>query len=400
MHDPERSPRYHALDGVRAFAMLLGVFLHASIPYIRVSFPWAVADSSQSIPLTLIIYGIHSFRMPAFFLIAGFFARLLFHRSGTAFFVRHRAKRVLLPLVGGWLILYPLVRALWVWSGVRAMPGSSASDLWSALSTVFAPRFLTRGLGLIHLWFLYYLLLLYVVLLVGRWVFVRFLDPRNHQRKRLDRVFGGLVRSPWAALVLAVPLTSVLMMMHGWGVDFVTRSLIPRPVHILYYGAFFTFGWMLHRNPSLLTALRKRWPLHLGSGLVLLVPLTFLLYLVHQLKHDADSWFRASYFLLYGGLSWCFVLGLVGLFQRFFDRPSSWWRYLADSSYWVYLVHLPLVIALPILLREVPIGWFWKLSLVLIASTPILLGSYHLLVRSTWLGVLLNGRRLPLRNSN
>jgi len=392
MTQPLRAPRYHALDGVRAFAMLLGVFLHASLPYMHVLFPWAVVDGSRSVSLTLVIYAIHSFRMPAFFLIAGFFARLVFHRAGPGAFLKHRAKRVLLPLVAGWIVLYPLVRFLWVWSGVRTVPGA---DLAPALFAAFTPPFLGRGVGLIHLWFLYYLLLLYVFGLAARWFFVRFLDPNGHRRKSLDTLFERLVRSPLCVLGMAIPTACVLLLMRGWGVDFVDRSLVPRPAHILFYGIFFLFGWMLHRNPSLLSTLRSRWALHVGVASALLVPITGLLYLVYRAHYDAGLGFRTTYFLIHGAIAWGFVLGLLGAFQRFFDDPSSTWRYLADASYWIYLVHLPLVIGLSVVLRDWSTGWYLKLALVLAVSTPLLIGSYHLLVRSTWVGVVLNGRRLP-----
>lgn len=396
MESHQRATRYHALDGVRAFAMLLGVFLHASVPYIRVGFPWAVVDSSRSVSLTLVIYVIHAFRMPAFFLIAGFFARLVFQRAGLGTFLRHRTQRILLPLVVGWIVLHPLMRALWVWSGVRAMPDASSRDLITALSTVFAPEFLLRGLGLIHLWFLYYLLLLYAAFLAARAVFVR-CDSRRRIRRDLDGYFVRLAASVAAPFLLAVPTTWVLMMMKGWGVDFVTRSLVPNPAHILFYGLFFAFGWMLHRNPSAIGALRDRWPVYLGVAAVLLVPLGWQLYLIHTLHYAAGPWFRLTYFLLYGTLAWSLVLALLGAFQRFFDQPSAWWRYLADASYWIYLVHLPVVVCFSVLLREAPWPWFVKLPLVLLASVPILVGSYHLIVRGTWIGVVLNGRRLPLR---
>ena len=35
--------------------------------------------------------------------------------------------------------------------------------------------------------------------------------------------------------------------------------------------------------------------------------------------------------------------GSLGLFLRFVRNESAGWRYLSDSSYWVYIVHLPLV---------------------------------------------------------
>ena len=396
MESHQRATRFHALDGVRAFAMLLGVFLHASVPYIHVKFPWAVVDDSRSVSLTLLIYVIHAFRMPAFFLIAGFFARLVFQRAGLGSFVGHRTQRILLPLVVGWLVLHPLMRALWVWSGIRAMPGSSYHDLLAALSTVFAPEFITRGLGLMHLWFLYYLLLLYIAFLCARAAFVR-LDRRRRIRRDFDRYFVRLAASVAAPFALSVPTTWVLMMMKGWGVDFVARSLIPNPAHILFYGAFFVFGWMLHRNPSSIGSLRDRWLVHLCVAVVLLVPLGWQLYLIHTVHYPAGPWFRLAYFLLYGTLTWSLILALIGAFQRFFNRPTGWWRYLADASYWTYLAHLPLVVCLSILLREAPWPWFVKLPVVLMAAVPILLGSYHLLVRGTWIGLMLNGRRLPLR---
>ncbi len=398
MDSPRAAPRYHALDGVRAFAMLLGVVLHASVPYIHVKFPWAVIDASQSISLTLVIYAIHAFRMPAFFLIAGFFARLVFLRGDLAHFVRHRGQRILLPLLGGWLLIHPTMRTVWVWSGVRAMDNSGPEDLWNALATVFSPEFAFRGLGFMHLWFLYYLLVLYTVFLLARAVAVR-LDHRHVRIRDADGYLDRLVRSRWAAVLLAVPTTWVLLLMRGWGVDFVDRSLVPRPAHVMLYGMFFTFGWMLHRTPDLLRALRDRWKHHTAVALVLLVPLVWQLYLVYTVHHQAGPWFRLAYFMLYGCMVWSFVLAMLGAFQRFFDQPSRWWRYLADASYWIYIVHLPLVIAIAVILREVPMPWYVKLPLVLLGATPVLLGSYHLLVRSTWIGVVLNGRRLPLRRA-
>lgn len=396
MQMPERSPRFHGLDGVRATAMILGVFLHASMPYIHVGFPWAVVDPSRSISLTLLIYAIHSFRMPAFFLIAGFFARLVFHRDGSSTFLRHRIKRILLPLVAGWLVLHPIVRALWVWSGVRAMPDASVADLHLALGIAFSPDFILRGLSLMHLWFLYYLLVLYIAFLAARWLFT-LLDPSARLRSRIDAFFRSVVASPLAPIAFALPTTAILLLMRGWGVDFVERSLVPRIAHILLYGTFFTIGWLLHRNPPSVNALRRRWLLHSATAVASLVPLTAMLYVIYSTKTQTGPWFRVAYFGLYALLTWSGVLALLGIFQRFFDQPRWWWRYLADASYWLYLSHFPLVIALSVLLREWSVPWFVKLPAVLSISLPVLLASYHLMVRATWIGVFLNGRRLPAR---
>ena len=90
-HQPTR--RYHALDSLRAGAMLLGLVLHAGVSYTR-ECPqwWAHCDSSQSGMFDLLNTTIHAFRMQVFFLMSGFFAHLLIHRVGFREFMRRRRK--------------------------------------------------------------------------------------------------------------------------------------------------------------------------------------------------------------------------------------------------------------------------------------------------------------------
>ncbi len=93
---------------------------------------------------------------------------------------------------------------------------------------------------------------------------------------------------------------------------------------------------------------------------------------------------------------WGFVLGFLGLFTRFFHQPSAWTRYVADSSYWIYIAHLPLVVALQVAVAKMPLIWQVKYPLIVAIATVVLFLSYHYLVRGTWIGVLLNGRRHSL----
>jgi hypothetical protein len=68
-------------------------------------------------------------------------------------------------------------------------------------------------------------------------------------------------------------------------------------------------------------------------------------------------------------------------------------RYLADASYWIYLVHLPIVMALQVLVFHAPLPALAKFALVLAVGFPLMPLSYHLLVRYTWVGAILSGRR-------
>ena len=73
------SHRLHALDAARGFALLLGIVLHATMSFFTII---PAQDVSQSTTLAVTFYVIHLFRMSLFFLIAGFFAHLAFHRRG------------------------------------------------------------------------------------------------------------------------------------------------------------------------------------------------------------------------------------------------------------------------------------------------------------------------------
>jgi peptidoglycan/LPS O-acetylase OafA/YrhL len=66
---------------------------------------------------------------------------------------------------------------------------------------------------------------------------------------------------------------------------------------------------------------------------------------------------------------------------------------MADASYWMYLMHLPLITALQVLMITWPMHWVIKLPLILGVTTAFLLVTYHFGVRATFLGAFLNGRR-------
>jgi glucans biosynthesis protein C len=68
-------------------------------------------------------------------------------------------------------------------------------------------------------------------------------------------------------------------------------------------------------------------------------------------------------------------------------------RYIADSSYWMYFIHLPIVIWLQVATAEIALHWSLKIPLVTITTLSICLITYDLFVRPTFIGQILNGRR-------
>lgn len=66
--------RYHSLDALRAAMMLLGIVLHSAASYVAgpMGAAWPYKDAQTSGVFNLTVFFIHIFRMPVFFVAAGF----------------------------------------------------------------------------------------------------------------------------------------------------------------------------------------------------------------------------------------------------------------------------------------------------------------------------------------
>lgn len=100
--------RYHDLDALRAYAMLLGILLHGLLSFLPVPI-WPVQDIDQSEFYYIPLMFIHGFRMSLFFFISGFFTMMMWQKRGTLSLLRHRTKRIILPFLIFGALLFPLL---------------------------------------------------------------------------------------------------------------------------------------------------------------------------------------------------------------------------------------------------------------------------------------------------
>ena len=166
---------------------------------------------------------------------------------------------------------------------------------------------------------------------------------------------------------------------------------------LIGYGIAFGLGWLLNRQVQALLDLQKIWYVYLVARRRVddLLP--------HDDRHDAALGRRrtsrariaCSTRLPTSSGSGAGCSRSSARAVRFLSTPHPVTRYLADASYWVYLMHLSTLIFFITLLR--PYDWHWsiKLAISVGGSMPILLVTYHYFVRFTWIGAMLNGRRHP-----
>ena len=392
------SARLAYLDATRAFALLLGVVFHASLSFTPYFMGWAVQDVSTSPVVADFFIVSHSFRMELFFLLAGFFAYGQIQRQGLGRFVRSRLVRLGLPFAAGWFLLRPLLVSGWI-MGAASLRGDY--KFWAGIRAGFATlRQLPDGLFTgSHLWFLYYLLGV-----TGLFVGLRLAVPAAIRtcagesiwarfRTRLDASTDWLARTDWGLTLLILPTATALWGMRSWGMDTPDQSLRPHLPVLAVYGGLFALGWFFGRRPGAIAAFGR-----ISASRVLLMVCALVVTLkLNGIEADPGNPYfnaaRAGFTLGYATLMWTLVSFTLGVFRHFCSQTRPVVRYLADSSYWMYLIHLPVVVWLQVAVADLPIHWSLKLTFVSTVTIALALLTYDLFVRPSLIGQILNGRR-------
>lgn len=377
--------RLHHLDALRAFAMLLGVALHAAMSFTQVG--WPVEDELAGGGAILAVTAIHGFRMQLFFLLSGYFSMGLLRHRGARGFLANRARRIALPFALACVTVLPVTWAVIRWSSGYRSPGDileKIADLPALVRWMAFP-------ALSHLWFLWHLCWMAPALPVA------VAAARKLPRVRVPPV---LVRTP-LCLLWAVPLTALLSApmamwgtMPGFGAD-TSAGVVPMPHVLLYYGAFFGFGALAATVPGAITGMARGWWAWLGAGAAVFLPALVLCSLAPEAERLVPDPGARRIAALLGSSAFCWfmILGTLGASAALLRHERPWVRWLADSSYWVYLAHLPLVMALQVAVAHAPLGAAAKFTLVLAGTMAPLLVAYRFAVRPTWAGRMLNGPR-------
>ncbi|MDB5747311.1 MAG: hypothetical protein JWP72_2159 [Massilia sp.] len=377
------SRRLHSFDNLRAMMMWLGIVIHVAINHSTgpSALPWR---DSQATPLAdLLLVFIHAFRMPVFFILAGYFVALLVVKRGTRGMLVHRLRRLALPFAIFWPLLLVCTTVLMLVYLHLMAYGTVGLD-----PSVLAKSKVTSPFNTMHMWFIYYLIWFCVLTAA--------LAPRVPAglRGAADAGFRALASKWWGPLVLAIPL-AVIGSSYRAGVLAANGSFIPNLGELVHNGLFFVFGLYLYRHQDgLFPLLTARCWRNTIVGFV-----TFVLAL-GAFKSFLDNpqgiaHIEALIAFLYNLTSWLWSFALIGLALRYLPTQNRVLQYVSDSSYWVFLVHMLGTIGFGALLYSQPFGPVTKIALNILATTAACLLTYQVLVRHTVIGVLLNGRRQP-----
>lgn len=372
--------------------MMLGLVLHSALTYNVTNHGnvWVLKDpESTTIATDFLVLMIHSFRMPIFFLIAGFFGAMLFYERNPKRMIRNRIARIVLPFIVFLIILAPILDFSFQYaSGVL---NGAQNALANALAPFSKFNFYIPN-STSHLWFLYYLIYCTGVAFVIALVLGQMTKLTSKMKSFGDWIF----QKPLIRILCFAGITFVILTVLQTPMVNSSTSLIPDKSTFLYFVFFYLVGWMLYKSKQHLNTFKKYdWLFTITAVLLVIAQAALIQFSDLDLKPNSNSLILITFSSL---TVWLFIFGITGLFIRYASNHSKRMRYISDASYWVYLIHLPLTALFPLTVWKLPFGAIPKFLLVTTMTTIICFITYHYCVRNTFIGKFLNGRKYPRNN--
>ncbi|MDJ0389060.1 AMP-binding protein [Roseomonas sp. E05] len=356
------------LDQVRASLMLLGIPFHTALAY--TAFPWIAKGGEPSSLLMNFSEFLNTFRMPAFFLLAGFFAMMFVDEKSPAKWWRSRAVQLGLPLFATILLINPLLML------ARALNTAQDADVmatWLALLTTPGQHWIE------HAWFLVFLLAytLVLALLCGLW---RGRPIRRDTAALAERVLASRTSLALTAIAAGLASTLGVGVLKVLGITFAYR-------HMLYLSEMaallpvFAMGCLVASRRDFIGRFASvDWSaiaLALGGAVILT-----------NIQLREETLYRVVTFFLVPimGIYWSKLLCFVAL--RWFDAPNRWTRLLVNASMTVYLIHILFIVFLANAFAYVQLPSLVEFLIITGLAGALSLG-FHQIVARHWLLMLL-----------
>jgi len=350
LEQPPRARHLHYLDNLRVAMILMVVIHHAAQAYGPADWWYFRGDQHADSLATLSAVG-GAFRMSLLFFVAAYFVPRAVDRKGSWQFLRGRLKRLGIPfLVGAATIIPALMYAYYVqyrgyapisfgryyldvFLGFGDQPADWTGPIWPDLQ-----------FG--HLWFIQNLLAFSALYVLFRWLggLLRRIRPANLP------AWPTRVPGHRALVIFTLALSAVVFLIR---IRYPLDAWVPlfefiqaEPARLAQYIAFFTAGVLAYRHDWLTRLPRSTGYTWLALGGVL----TAVLFLTGTdtsfFAPGGASWASACWTLVETVLCVGFSVGLLTLFRDALAGHTRLTRAMAASSYTIYIVHLPIVVAL------------------------------------------------------
>jgi peptidoglycan/LPS O-acetylase OafA/YrhL len=357
--------RLYYLDNLKVFLIALVIVHHVGQAYGSTGGVWFYSFPGERVKsLGLFFLFNASFFMGLFFFISGYFLPGSFDRHGAREFIADKLLRFGIPLVFASLIMIPLIDYVRYLHYVNPI---SFKDFyiehWFGFGTSTANH--QREFNFAHLWFIEHLLIYSILYVAVRIVLQRWAPSIS---------ISGTLRARLYVIILYIIILGIVtnLVRTQWGFPMdrwigLLGFIQVEPAHIPQYLSLFIAGILSYRWALLDSVTMPRNILWLVPGVGIYIVTIAMLYSVGP-ERAFFVWELKEALLCVG-----VCIGLLALFKTFFNRTGRIMQVLSENTFAVYILHVPVVVALQYAFDPVQIG---PLTLFIIVSILSIIGSF------------------------
>lgn len=340
--------RIFFLDHLRAFLVILVVFLHSAMAYIvNADNLWYFYDSQRNIIFDVYVFLFDRTVMPIFFFISGYFALSSILKSNTISFLKRKFVRLGIPLIIGIFILNPVSRFI-----------------INTYDNKIPNNYLTNIPYTLHLWFLTSLLIIIILFSIIFTFNKRIFKPIY--RKNYSSKFLFLF-----AILIGVSLFLVNLFFNdlkwiGFG-----GFIITQPFRFVLYISYFFLGVFALKNKIFSKNNPSNNFLFIFATTTIFAIFSILFYNFYHTDISKFLHLKFIYALLWSVFSLSSLITIIKLFQKRYNYSSKYGKKLSINSYAIYIFHYPFVIYLQYILIYWSISPIIKFLIVVVTSISI-----------------------------
>jgi len=348
-----KSQRIHGMDFARAVLMTLGIIYHSALIYVP-NPSWAMQSGQSASFFASLTTFTSSFRMHAFYVIAGFFFLLIIQKKGVNSAVKDRIVKLGIPLLFVGFTINFVANAL-------AMNYSFPEN---------PLMYVIKGEWMRHLWFIGNLIVYCYALSLVISIF---------KKISAYKLFTTAILIGVSPILIAVTKDQI------WRFTGYDNFMFIYPRNLVIFLPYFLLGAFLY--------LHKEAALRLINikNLILLSVLTILLMALRTKVDGLTGNFISEYYSMSASLTAITLLCLLG------NKGSEKVREFTDASYTIYLIHSPIIMVLFYFFFTDSYLSLWLQYIILVTATFIICYLiHHLLIdKIPPLALLMNGKKTP-----
>lgn len=334
--------------------MVLGIVSHAAVIY-REGEPWRVSSDQSHVVFTWITDFMRSFRMHAFYVIAGYFFAASAQSHGAASALRTRLVRLGVPLV---------------FVGATINGAMNAMSTYARLPDSIG-EYVLRGSWLGPLWFIGNL-----IVYCALWTLI---DARQR------RLPVPMQPKPihLALAMGAVAVGSALLSAVGNRVYASTFAFVTFP-QLYEFAPYFVLGAFVQARRAWLVELVR-----LPRAAIVFAGAYGVVLVAESLDLEARSYTLMLALRMFERLA--LALTILGLF-RGITSPSRWVKRLTVAAYTVYVLHAPVVVAMYVVFEPLRLGMAATFTVICVTTLVVTVAIHEgIVARVPLAALLLNG---------